>query len=170
MLVRRLFASAASAASAGAQFDLARPIVNTKVHWVGGANFEGTDNDGRTVKISGGSGDGVSPMNMLLLALGSCASVDLVSVLKKQRTELERLDIAVQGQRGTRAPKPYEKAHMTFTVAGKGVTKEQVEYALALSMEKYCGVHGTLHNAVDITWEADVEDTAAALPKEAVSA
>lgn len=133
-------------------------MAKTTIQWQEGMNFKGTDSDGRTVSISGGPGEGVSPMQMLLLALGSCASVDVLSILQKQRQPLRDLRVEVDGQRGEDYPRPYESIHMKFTIFGQGVEPDKIKRAIELSTEKYCGVHGTLRGVAAITWEFEVKD------------
>lgn len=133
-------------------------MAKTHVQWLEGMNFTGTDGDGRKVQISGSSsGEGVSPMQMLLIALGSCASVDVVSILKKQRQELEDLQVEVEGERGEESPRPYETIHMHFIAQGK-VEADKLERAISLSTEKYCGVHGTLSGVAKITWDYEIKE------------
>lgn len=132
-------------------------MAKAHVQWHEGMNFTGTDGDGRTTKISGGAGDGVSPMQMLLIALGSCASVDVVSILKKQRQELEDLQVEVEGNRGEEPPRPYETIHMHFIAKGD-VDATKLERAISLSTEKYCGVHGTLSGVAKITWDFEIQE------------
>ena len=65
-------------------------------------------------------------MSLLLIGLGGCSSVDLVTILKKQRQNLHGITICVEGQRGEALPRPYETIHMTFVVSGKGLDKKKV--------------------------------------------
>lgn len=130
----------------------------TRVAWNQDMNFTGTDADGRTVKISAGSGEGVSPMQMLLIGLGGCSSADVVSILKKQRVELTDLVVDVNGERGEEYPRPYEKIHMHFVATGHNLDSSKVERAITLSTEKYCGVHATLRGVAQITWDYEIRE------------
>lgn len=128
------------------------------VKWIDGMNFVGIDADGRGTLISGGEGPGISPMQMLLLGLGSCASIDIVLILKKQHQAIEDIQVEVEGQRAANPPRPYENIHLHFLIKGTDLDSHKVERAIQLSTEKYCGVHATLMGVANITWDFEVTD------------
>ena len=71
-----------------------------RVKWVEGNTFLGIDGNGKAaVMTGGGEGPGVSPMQMLLLGLGGCSMVDVVSILQKQRQPLEDIEITIDAKR-----------------------------------------------------------------------
>ena len=66
--------------------------------------FEGKDATGHTVKMdsspeSGGHNFGIRPMQMLLMGLGGCSGIDIVSILKKQKQAVEGFRIHIDGER-----------------------------------------------------------------------
>lgn len=124
-----------------------------------------TDAKGHTIKIDipadqGGHGNGFRPMQTMLAALCGCSSVDVVSILKKQRQSLEDLVIKVDGERQHGVePALWEKIHLLFQLKGD-VDPAKANRAVQLSMEKYCSVAETLRRAgADITWEVMVNET-----------
>ena len=124
-----------------------------------------TDAKGHTIKIDiptdqGGHGNGFRPMQTMLAALCGCSSVDVVSILKKQRQPLEDLVIKVDGERQHGVePALWEKIHLLFQIKGE-VDPAKANRAVQLSMEKYCSVAETLRRAsADITWEVMVNET-----------
>jgi len=124
-----------------------------------------TDAKGHTIKIDvpadqGGHGNGFRPMQTMLAALCGCSSVDVVSILKKQRQPLEDLIIKVDGERQHGAePALWEKIHLLFQIKGE-VDPAKANRAVQLSLEKYCSVAETLRKAgADITWEVMVNET-----------
>lgn len=134
-------------------------MANPRVKWIDGMNFVGVDADGRGTLISGSSdGPGVSPMQMLLLGLGSCSSVDVVIILKKQRQPLEDIEVELRGVRGDEPPRPYQDIDMHFIVTGHGLDTNKVERAIKLSTEKYCGAHGTLSGVANIKTTYEIRD------------
>ncbi|KAI9364494.1 OsmC/Ohr family [Zopfochytrium polystomum] len=109
--------------------------------------------------MSGSDEPGIGPMKLLLLGVGGCAAVDLVSILKKQRQAVASVRIRVEGQRARDMPRPFVAVHTTFVVTGKGLDRAKVERAVELSLEKYCGVHGTLAAGVKhLTWGAETRE------------
>ena len=124
-----------------------------------------TDAKGHTIKIDipadqGGHGNGFRPMQTLLAALCGCSSVDVVSILKKQRQPLEDLIIKVDGERQHGVePALWEKIHLLFQLKGD-VDPAKANRAVQLSMEKYCSVAETLRRAgAEISWEVMVNET-----------
>ena len=124
-----------------------------------------TDAKGHTIKIDipadqGGHGNGFRPMQTMLAALCGCSSVDVVSILKKQRQPLEDLIIKVDGERQHGVePALWEKIHLLFQLKGD-VDPAKANRAVQLSMEKYCSVAETLRRAgADISWEVMVNET-----------
>jgi putative redox protein len=88
--------------------------------------------------------DFMSPMESLLSALASCASVDLVEMIKKRRKELVDLNIETIGERRDDDPRAFNKIHMTFTLTSPNLEQEEAEKLVALAAGKYCSVAATL--------------------------
>ncbi|KAJ3072132.1 hypothetical protein HK102_006312 [Quaeritorhiza haematococci] len=145
------------AASSGT-FDPKRPVQEVEVDWKGGNSkqFLCHDANNNQVLMSGSDEPGVSPMKVLLMALGSCASVDTTGILRKQKQDIHDLKVKVSGQRGVEHPRPYEKIHMTYVVTGKNLDEGKVKKAIDMSTEKYCGVHASLKGSVDISYDVEI--------------
>jgi putative redox protein len=101
-------------------------------------------------KSIGGDESGFRPMQIVLAAIGSCAGIDVVSILKKSRVEFDALDIEVEGERVDAVPAPFKRIVARFTVRGKGVDKAKVEKAVNLSVEKYCSVAASLDPTIRV--------------------
>lgn len=100
----------------------------------------------------GGIDAGARPMELVLMALGGCSVIDVVSILKKQRQQIDDLKIDVEGEREPNAvPAPFKKIHMTFHFKGE-LDEAKVNRAIQLSVEKYCSVQVMLAATVEITW------------------
>lgn len=91
----------------------------------------------------GGQGLGVRPMEMVLMALASCSSLDFVSILKKQKQDLEDFSVSVEGQRREELPPIFTKINMAFTLKGD-IDEAKAERAAELAVKKYCSVHDML--------------------------
>jgi putative redox protein len=116
-------------------------VTMTRVKWIEGNSFLGVSQQGRSIVMSGADGPGVSPMQLLLLALGGCAAIDVVDILRKQRQPLTGLEVQVSGERGSELPKPWETAQVHFILFGDGLDPRKVARAVDLSVEKYIS-HG----------------------------
>ena len=106
----------------------------------------------------GGKNAGARPMELLLMGLGGCTSIDLILILKKQRQPLHDLKIEVTGEReqieGTEM-KPFKKINIHYTCFGP-LDPAKVEKAIALSMEKYCSATAQLRPSAEITHSFEI--------------
>lgn len=101
----------------------------------------------------GGERLGVRPMELVLMALGSCSALDLISILKKQRQDIKDLSIDVNGQRRTEIPNVFTAIHLVFTLTGQ-IDVDKANKAAELAVKKYCSVHDMLAaGGVAITYE-----------------
>ena len=124
--------------------------------------FEASDAYGHKVRLdtspdSGGKNFGVRPMQMLLMGLGACSGIDIVSILKKQRQTVESFRMSIDGERemGTE-PSLWKYIKVIFELKGK-IDPEKARRACELSMDKYCSVAATLRKAGCILeWESKV--------------
>lgn len=100
----------------------------------------------------GGEGKGVRPMELVLMALGSCSVFDLTLILQKQRQEIEDIQVEVEGQRRDEVPNIFTKIHISFMLTGR-IDEVKAQKAAELAVKKYCSVHDMLAaGGVDITY------------------
>lgn len=126
--------------------------------WTPPMRFDGTAETGTHLVMDampdhGGTGAGPTPMQTVLLAMAGCTGMDVVSVLRKMRAPLETLRLVVSAQRASEHPKVFTKIHVRYEAAGEGLTREQVERAVSLSLEKYCSVTAMLRQTAEVTYE-----------------
>ena len=91
-----------------------------------------------------------SPVELLLVALGSCTGIDVVGILKKKRIDVTDYRIEVSGERRDEHPRSYKSMNVRHVVTGKNVPPHAVEQAIQLSETKYCSVAATLRPTVEI--------------------
>ena len=92
-----------------------------------------------------------SPMELLLSALGSCAAVDAVQMMKKKRRTIQAFFIEVEGERNDGIPAFYTDIHLTFTLISPDATPEEFEKVTRLAVEKYCSVSSSLKSNVSFS-------------------
>lgn len=131
--------------------------LSVKLVQTGAAKFAATSPSGASLVIDGpadmgGENAGMRPMEVQLAALAGCSALDVVSIMKKQRQPLERLEIEVNGDRADAVPAVYTRIHLRFVGHGP-IELEKLQRAVALSMEKYCSVTKMLEPTVTITAE-----------------
>ena len=89
-------------------------------------------------------------MELLLLALGSCTAVDVISILRKKRESVTDYRVEVRGQRRREHPRSFERMEVHHIVTGRSVSEQSVAQAIELSEQKYCSVAATLRPTVEI--------------------
>jgi putative redox protein len=122
--------------------------------WAGEHRFDTGRPDGPIARLDGEGQSGQSPPDALLSALAACSGVDVVDILAKRRTPVERLSIDVEGERRDEVPRRFTTLRITYRVDGAGIEAVHAERAVALALEKYCSVAASL--APDIVVETVV--------------
>lgn len=128
-----------------------KPVITTsRAVWRGEHRFDAGP-EGRTTPIDADAKAAPGPVETLLSAVATCASVDVLEVLAKRRTPAERFVVNVKATRRSEAPRRVQKLELEFEIDGAGITVEHAERAIQLSFEKYCTVAASL--APDIVAE-----------------
>jgi len=136
--------------------------VKTAVKWKGGMAFEATGGSGHSVLMDaapevGGDNQGPRPMEMVLMGLGGCTSIDVMMMLNKSQPDLVKdCQVEITAERAETIPKVFTKIHVHFKVFGEGLNPKKVERAVKLSAEKYCSVSKTLEASVEMTHDFDI--------------
>ncbi len=115
-------------------------------HWV---SFD-------TSEADSGHAASTSPMEMVLLALAACSSVDVEIILRKKREPLVHFEVFVDAERRDEHPRVYTKVHLKFHFFGGDITSKSCEQALELSFTKYCSVAGMVGKTAEITWSFEI--------------
>jgi putative redox protein len=114
--------------------------------------FLGTTPSGRAIALDTDShrSSAPSPVELLLVALGSCTATDVASILKKKRQHVTSYTVEVSGERRTEYPRKYTSMKVHHIFKGKGISEKAVAQAIELSDTKYCSVAATLRPQVEI--------------------
>ena len=95
-------------------------------------------------KENGGDDNGFRPMQLMLVALGSCSAIDMVSILQKQKQIISNLKIIIEGEREQDViPSLWKNIQVHFELSGN-LNLDKAKRAAELSIEKYCSVAETL--------------------------
>jgi putative redox protein len=133
------------------------------IHFAGNEFFVGITPSGhaQTIETNSTRNSAATPMELLLLALGSCTGVDVISILKKKRQHVTDYRIEVSGERREEFPRSYTRLEVKHFVRGHGVSEQAVAQAIELSDTKYCSVAATLRGSAEIVTSYEiVEDDA----------
>jgi len=138
----------------------------TLVH-VGGMNFQAVGNNGRRVMMSaaaeaGGDDAGPRPMEMVLMGLGGCSGIDVLSILRKGRQRVSACEISIEAERADAVPAVFTRIHLRFRLRGERLNRNKVARAVSLSMEKYCSVTRMLEKTAAITHDFEIAESAGA--------
>ncbi len=99
---------------------------------------------GRTHLIDGGAKRAPGPVETLLNAIATCSSLDVIDIIAKRRTPVERLSVKITAHRRTDYPRRIMRLEMEFLIDGAEIEVEHAERAIHLSFERYCSVAGSL--------------------------
>lgn len=132
-------------------------MLNAKVKWVEGLQFVGESGTGHAIVMDGspdvgGKNTGMRPMELLLVGLGGCSGMDVISILEKKRQNVTGIDIIINGDKADTYPKRFTNITIEFIVKGKDLSEDAVKRAIELSMEKYCSVKATLEGSAKINY------------------
>src|SRR5215208_944742 len=102
------------------------PRRDAKVSWKGGMSFDGSAGSGFTLPLGasaevGGAQDGFRPMELLLVGLGGCTAMDVISILQKKRQEVTDFEVRVSGEQAADHPKVFTNITIEFLVTGRGL-------------------------------------------------
>lgn len=130
--------------------------MRASVTWTEKLAFTGRSGSGHDVNIDGGRAVGASPMELILLGLGGCSSVDVVMILERMRQPVSVCMCDVEAVRAETDPKIFTHIHLHFRVAGDGLDPAKVARAIDLSAEKYCSASIMLSKAAQISHDFEI--------------
>lgn len=139
--------------------------MTSTVRWTDGMQFVGETGSGHSLVMDGapevgGRNTGMRPMEMVLLAAGTCTAMDVVFMLKRARQAIDDCWIEVEGNRVEEIPKIFDKIHLHYVIVGDGLNEKQVNRAVEMSADKYCSVSHMLKAAVEISYDYEIRATA----------
>lgn len=133
-----------------------------KVDWLENMVFKAEVNGHEiildAVEAVGGENRGPRPKPLMMVALAGCTGMDVVSILRKMRVEVEGFAVRVVGDLTEEHPKHFEKMHVIYEFKGKDLPIDKLEKAISLSEERYCGVSVSYRKAMGITSEIKIVD------------
>jgi len=128
------------------------------VEYAGNDFYVATTPSGHAQVLDGNSERSAAsgPLELLMIALGSCTAVDVVSILKKKRQKVTAYRVEVRGERREDYPRSFRRMEVRHIVTGHGVSAEAVRRAVELSVDKYCSVAATLRPTAEIVSSFEV--------------
>lgn len=125
------------------------------VRRIGGVGLVGKADSGHWVAMdtraeAGGYGAGSSPLELVLMGLGGCASMDVLAILAKKRIKLDDYEVHLEADRLEEHPRPFSAIRIVFHFYGEDLKPQDLDQAIRLSLEKYCSVAAMLRQAAPI--------------------
>ncbi len=99
-----------------------------------------------------GQGVGTSPMALVLMSLAGCSGMDVISIMRKRRQNVQALEVIAHGTRGEEYPKPYTSIQLEYRFTGTAIDSASCQRAIELSRDRYCPVWAMLRPTVAISY------------------
>lgn len=106
----------------------------------------------------GGRNLGPRPMELLLMGLGGCSSIDVVMILQKSRQDVRDCVVEISARRADQDPKVFTEIHLHFVISGKALDPKRVAHAIGLSAEKYCSASIMLGKTAVVTHDYEIRE------------
>jgi len=118
-------------------------MLNATVKWIDGAAFVGEASSGHAIVMDGppdhgGRNIGLRPMELLLIGMGGCSSVDVIGILQKARQDVVDCVAHLEAERADAVPAVFTRINLRFVVTGRNLKEAHVKRAVELSADKYC--------------------------------
>lgn len=134
-------------------------VMNVSVAWTGSDKSFSAVAGAHSLNIDPAQMVGAKPTEVLLMALGSCSSFDVVGILQKSRQAIKNVECQISAQRADTVPAVFTDIHLHFIVTGENLKPSAVEKAVALSADKYCSIGIMLKNGgINITHDYKIID------------
>ncbi len=139
--------------------------MKVEVDWLDGMAFQASGDSGHKVMIDaspdvGGENRGSRPMEILLMGLGGCSSIDVMLMLKKSRQQVTDCKCVIEAKRADAVPAVFTHIHVHFIVSGHDLSEKRVARAVTLSAEKYCSASIMLSKAAEMTHDFEIVEVA----------
>lgn len=118
--------------------------MNVTINQVDGLAMIGRGNSRHWVALDapeklGGQSAGTRPMELMLMGIAGCASMDIVAILKKKKVNLIDFKVDVAADREDEHPQVFTRIVFNYTFTGKGIQEKDIDRSIELTDEKYCG-------------------------------
>ena len=131
-----------------------RILVNWKTDRVFEAGREGRP----AITLDGDGNHAPTPPDALLASLAACVSVDVVDILAKRRTPVEKYKVEALGERVDSIPRRFKHITLNISITGAGIERGPAEHAVDLAVNKYCSVRDSLATDIPVVWNLSLNE------------
>ena len=130
--------------------------MDAKVTWKSGMAFTGVSGSKVEIPLDatvehGGGGQGAAPMELMLMGLGGCTAMDVISILEKKRQNVTAFEIVLHADRAVDHPRVFTRVTLEYVVTGHNIDPDAVARAVELSETKYCSGISMMRKATDLS-------------------
>ena len=111
---------------------------------VGGTDFRSTTGTGRSIDFGEAERGFLSPVETVLVALGACSAMDVISIAVKKRQAVASYRIHVRGDQRDAYPQVFTEIDVVHEVTGEGLSEAAIRRSIELSATKYCPVNAMI--------------------------
>ena len=112
-----------------------------------------------SIKALKGAEAGPRPMELVLIALGGCTGMDVISLLGKRRAPLQNLELRLEAEQAKEYPRVFTDIHIKYIFRGRGLKDEDIRWAIEASQNKYCPIGAMLGEAAEISYSWEIVET-----------
>jgi putative redox protein len=151
------------AATAGRTETHTKPpeILSARTRLIDGVQFVGLSGSGHSFIVEGppeqgGENAGVRPMELFLIGLGSCTSIDVIRCLREMRERISGCEIKITGERAHASPKVFTRIHLHYILTGENLSRANAASAIMLSKKRFCSATAMLGRTAEITEDFEI--------------
>jgi putative redox protein len=114
------------------------------IEHVGASDFVASTGTGRRIEFGDVEKGFLSPVETVLVALGACSAMDVISIATKKRQAVEVYRIHVRGDQRSEYPQVFTEIEVVHEVTGRGISEAAIRRSIELSATKYCPVNAMI--------------------------
>lgn len=136
--------------------------MHVDLEWKGKLQFDATSGSGHTVVMDGvpevgGENKGPRPMEVLLMAVGGCAAMDVIAILQRMRIQVDSFGVHLEGDQAEDHPKVFTAIRMVYRFRGRDIPEDKARRAVEKTHEKYCSAIHMVNKAAAIEYRIEIE-------------
>ena len=105
-----------------------------------------------TVEELSGHDSAAKPLEMLLMALGGCTAMDVISILRKMQVKYDDLWLSLDAERTDEHPKVLTRIDIEYVLVGEGIPEDKFKKAIDLSLDRYCPVTAMIRHSCQVNY------------------
>lgn len=97
-----------------------------------------------------GKKENLSPMELLLSAVTTCAAVEVVSMIKKRRRDFKDIKAESSGVRADTHPMYYKEINIKYIIYSNDLQDNEADRFISLALNKYCSVGSSIRKDTQV--------------------